>query len=110
MIKSPIIPTYVIVHIGEVDDNGKNIRVPFIEYIKNVASGELYPTWPEEALKANILAIISFTLNRVYNEWYRSKGYNFDITSSITSDQTFREIDSFLKEYQLLWMKYLMII
>ena len=97
MIKSPIIPTYVIVHIGEVDDNGKNIRVPFIEYIKNVASGELYPTWPEEALKANILAIISFTLNRVYNEWYRSKGYNFDITSSITSDQTFREDRQFFE-------------
>ena len=102
MIKSPIIPTYVIVHIEEVDDNGKNIRVPFIEYIKNVASGELYPTWPEEALKANILAIISFTLNRVYNEWYRSKGYNFDITSSITSDQTFREDRQFFERISII--------
>ena len=77
MIKSPVIPIDIIVHIGEANSSGKNIKVPFIEYIKNVASGELYPNWPDEALKANILAIISFTLNRVYNEWYRSKGYNF---------------------------------
>lgn len=102
MIKSPVIPTYIVVHIGEEYDNGKNIRVPFIEYIKNVASGELYPNWPEEALKTNILAIISFTLNRIYNEWYRSKGYNFDITSSTTSDQSFKEDRQFFERISII--------
>lgn len=102
MIKSPVIPTNLIVHIGEVTDNGKNIRVPFIEYIKNVASGELYPNWPEETLKANILAIISFTLNRIYNEWYRSKGYNFDITSSVSSDQSFKEDRQFFEKISII--------
>ena len=102
MIKSPVIPTNLIVHIGEVTDNGKNIRVPFIEYIKNVASGELYPNWPDEALKANILAIISFTLNRIYNEWYRSKGYNFDITSSVSSDQSFKEDRQFFEKISII--------
>lgn len=102
MIKSPVIPTYIVVHIGEEYDNGKNIRVPFIEYIKNVASGELYPNWPEETLKANILAIISFTLNRIYNEWYRSKGYNFDITSSTTSDQSFKEDRQFFERISII--------
>ena len=102
MIKSPIIPTDIIVHIGEANSDGKNIKVPFIEYIKNVASGELYPNWPDEALKANILAIISFTLNRVYNEWYRSKGYNFDITSSTTSDQSFKEDRQFFEKISII--------
>ena len=102
MIKSPVIPTYLIVHIGEETDNGKNIRVPFIEYIKNVASGELYPNWPEEALRANILAIISFTLNRIYNEWYRAKGYNFDITSSVSSDQSFKEDRQFFERISII--------
>lgn len=102
MIKSPVIPTNLIVHIGEVTDNGKNIRVPFIEYIKNVASGELYPNWPDEALKANILATISFTLNRIYNEWYRSKGYNFDITSSVSSDQSFKEDRQFFEKISII--------
>lgn len=102
MIKSPVIPTYLIVHIGEATDNGKNIRVPFIEYIKNVASGELYPNWPEEALRANILAIISFTLNRIYNEWYRAKGYNFDITSSVSSDQSFKEDRQFFERISII--------
>ena len=102
MIKSPVIPTDIIVHIGEADSNGKNIKVPFIEYIKNVSSGELYPNWPDEALKANILAIISFTLNRVYNEWYRSKGYNFDITSSTTSDQSFKEDRQFFERISII--------
>lgn len=102
MIKSPVIPTYLIVHIGESLDTGKNIRVPFIEYIKNVASGELYPNWPEAALRANILAIISFTLNRVYNEWYRSKGYNFDITSSPALDQSFMEDRQFFERISII--------
>lgn len=102
MIKSPVIPTNLIVHIGEASDSGKNIRVPFIEYIKNVASGELYPNWPDEALKANILAIISFTLNRIYNEWYRAKGYNFDITSSVSSDQSFKEDRQFFEKISII--------
>ena len=63
--------------------------ISFVDYINNVASSELYPTWPTDALKANILSIISFTMNRIYNEWYRSKGYNFDITSSPVYDQKY---------------------
>ena len=63
--------------------------MPFKDYIKNVASCEIYPTWPVEALEANILAIISFTLNRVYTEWYRGKGYDFTITNSTAYDQAF---------------------
>lgn len=91
VILTPLIPNTITVHLGEPDEAAKNITVPFIEYIKNVASSELYPTWPEEALKANILAQISFTLNRLYNEWYRSKGYDFEITSSPKYDQNFIE-------------------
>lgn len=90
-IKTPIIPSEVVVHIGPPNQAGKNITVPFPEYIKNVASRELYPTWPESALRANILAQISFALNRIYNEWYRAQGYNFDITSSPAYDQSFVE-------------------
>ena len=63
--------------------------MPFKDYIKNVASCEIYPTWPVETLEANILAIISFTLNRVYTEWYRGKGYDFTITNSTAYDQAF---------------------
>ena len=73
-IRSPIIPTYIVVHLGAPDEAAKNVTVPFIEYIKNVASGEIYPNWPLDAIKANVLAQISFALNRVYNEWYRSQG------------------------------------
>lgn len=90
-IRSPIIPTLITVHLGAPDASAKNITVPFIEYIKNVASSEIYPNWPDDALKANILAQISFALNRIYNEWYPSKGYNFDITSSPIYDQAFKE-------------------
>lgn len=90
--QQPTIPTNIVVHLGSPDDtSAKNITVPFQEYIKNVASSELYPTWPTDALKANILAQISFALNRIYNEWYPSRGYNFDITSLPTYDQTFIE-------------------
>ena len=71
--------------------DARNITVSFTEYIANVASSEIYPTWPKNALIANIYSIISFAMNRVYNEWYRSKGYNFDITSSSTYDQTYIE-------------------
>ncbi len=66
-----------------------NVTVSFTDYVKNVASSEIYPTWDESALRANILAIISFALNRVYTEFYRSRGYNFDITNSTAYDQAF---------------------
>lgn len=85
----PIVPNNITVHLGKPDDNAKNITVPFTDYISNVAASEIYPTWPREALKANIYAIISFAMNRIYNEWYRSKGYNFDITSSPIYDQAY---------------------
>ena len=87
----PIVPNTITVHLGKPDEKSRNITVSFIQYISNVASSELYPTWPKNALIANIYAIISFTMNRIYNEWYRSKGYSFDITSSPIYDQTFIE-------------------
>ena len=65
------------------------MTLPFTDYVKNVASSEIYPTWDESALRANILAIISFALNRVYTEFYRSRGYNFEITNSTAYDQAF---------------------
>ena len=75
------IPETITVHLGLPDDpTADNITIPFIDYIKNVASSEIYPTWPESALRANILAQITFALNRVFTEWYRARGYNFDIT------------------------------
>lgn len=85
----PVIPTYITVHLGAPSSNARNVTVPFTYYIKNVASSEVYPTWPENALRANIYAIISFALNRIYTEHYRSRGYNFDITSSPAYDQAF---------------------
>ncbi len=90
-IKYPTIPNEIIVHLGNPSEAAKDIKVPFTDYISNVASSELYPTWPDSSLRANIYAILSFALNRVYNEWYRSKGYNFDITNSPTYDQTYIE-------------------
>ncbi len=83
------IPEQIVVHLGSPDSDAQNVSVSFSDYIKNVASSEIYPTWPREALKANILAQISVALNRVYTEFYRSKGYNFDITSSPAYDQTY---------------------
>ena len=88
-IRYPIVPNTITVHLGEPDEAARNVTVPFVDYISNVASSELYPTWPRAALIANMYAIISFAMNRVYNEWYRSKGYNFDITSSPLYDQTY---------------------
>lgn len=88
-VKYPVVPTEITVHLGAPNQAAKDITVSFVDYINNVASSELYPTWPVDSLKANILAIISFTMNRIYNEWYRSKGYNFDITSSPAYDQTY---------------------
>ena len=90
-IRYPVVPNTITVHLGKPNDKAKDITIPYTSYIANVASSELYPTWPEAALKANILAINSFTLNRIYNEWYRSKGYNFDITSSPAYDQAYTE-------------------
>ena len=85
----PYIPEYITVHLGPPDSPAQNVTVPFNEYIKNVASSEIYPTWPESAIRANIYAQISFALNRIYTEYYRSRGYDFDITNSTAYDQSF---------------------
>jgi len=85
----PVIPEYITVHLGNPDSDASDVTVPFADYIKNVASSEIYPTWPESAVRANILAQISFALNRIYTEYYRSRGYNFDITNSTAIDQSF---------------------
>ncbi|MDR1928322.1 MAG: peptidoglycan-binding protein [Oscillospiraceae bacterium] len=87
----PVIPARITVHLGSPKTNARNITVAFIDYIKNVACSEVYPTWPENALRANIYVIISFALNRVYTEFYRAQGYPFDITSSTSYDQAFVE-------------------
>lgn len=85
----PYIPQRITVHLGSPDSNAENVTVSFVDYVKNVASSEIYPTWEESALRANILAIVSFALNRVYTEFYRSRGYAFDITNSTAYDQFF---------------------
>ena len=90
-VRYPIVPNNITVHLGKPDETARDVTIPFTDYIANVASSEVYPTWPRNALIANIYAIISFALNRIYNEWYRSKGYNFDITSSPLYDQTYIE-------------------
>lgn len=87
----PIIPETITVHLGRPDEPARNVTVPFTEYIKNVASSEIYPTWPESAIRANILAQISYTLNRVYTEYYRSRGYDFDVTNTTQYDHYFVE-------------------
>lgn len=85
-----LIPENIIVHDGiPTNSSAPNYTVPFTDYIKNVASSEIYSTWPKETIKANILAIISFTLNRIYTEWYASQGYNFTITSTTNYDQKY---------------------
>lgn len=82
-----VVPEFVIVHDGPpTDTSAKNYYVRYRDYIKNVASSEIYATWPEQTIYANILAIMSFTLNRVYTEWYRNQGFNFTITSSTAFD------------------------
>lgn len=86
---SPVIPERITVHLGRPDSAADNVTVSFVDYVKNVASSEIYPTWEESALRANILAIVSFALNRVYTEFYRSRGYDFDITNSTAFDQFF---------------------
>jgi len=77
-----VVPETIVVHAGPPDAPAPNYYLPFRDYIKNVASSEIYATWPEASVKANILAMLSFTLNRVFTEWYRNKGKNFTITSS----------------------------
>lgn len=86
---TPFIPEQITVHLGSPSSNAPNVTVSFADYVKNVASSEIYPTWDESALRANILAIVSFALNRVYTEFYRSRGYDFDITNSTAFDQYF---------------------
>ena len=85
----PYIPQRITVHLGPPGSDAQNVTVPFSDYIKNVASSEIYPTWDVSALRANIYAIVSFALNRVYTEFYRSRGYDFDITNSTAYDQYF---------------------
>lgn len=85
----PFVPQNITVHLAGPDTPAANVTIPFSDYVKNVASSEIYPTWEESALRANILAIVSFALNRVYTEFYRSRGYDFDITSSTAIDQAF---------------------
>ena len=88
VLDNPVVPEFIVVHDGlPSDSSAENYWVPFKTYIKNVASSEIYATWPRATIEANVLAIMSFTLNRVYTEWYRNKGYDFTITSSTAYDQ-----------------------
>ncbi len=107
---TPYVPENITVHLGSPSSNAANVTVPFVDYVKNVASSEIYPTWDEDALRANILAIVSFALNRVYTEFYRSRGYSFDITNNTAYDQAFvngrsyfqnisRLVDEFFNDY-----------
>lgn len=89
VLREPYIPQYITVHLGPPDSYAEDVTVPFIDYIKNVASSEIYPTWPTEALISNINCQVSFALNRIYTEWYRNKGYSFQITNSTAYDQYF---------------------
>lgn len=106
----PIIPKTITVHLGRPTASADNVTVSFKDYIKNVASSEIYPTWPLQSLRVNIYCQISLALNRVYTEWYRAKGYNFDITNSTAYDQYFvygrnifesisRVVDDIFNEY-----------
>lgn len=90
-VRFPVIPEYITVHLGRPESNARNIKVPFLEYVANVASSEIYPTWPENAIRANIYAQVTFALNRIYTEYYPTRGYNFDITNSTSYDQSFVE-------------------
>ena len=87
VLRQVVIPNPITVHLGAPNTFAVNVQVPFSDYVKNVASSEIYPTWPAAALKANIYAIMTFAINRVYTEWYRSRGYDFDITNNTAYDQ-----------------------
>lgn len=110
VLRQVIIPNLITVHLGRPAAYASNVQVSFPDYVKNVASSEIYPTWPEASLRANIYAIITFALNRVFTEWYRSQGYDFDITNSTAYDQAFvygrpiyesisRVVDDIFNEY-----------
>jgi len=93
----PYVPERITVHLGAPNANARNVTVSFSDYVKNVASSEIYPTWDEDALRANILAIVSFVLNRIYTEFYRSRNYDFDITNNTAYDQAFVNGRSFFE-------------
>lgn len=100
-----VIPENITVHLGAPNSSARNVTVPFRTYLKSVAASEIYPTWPQQALKANIYAQISFVLNRIFTEWYLSRGYDFDITNSPGYDQkyvhnrsTFESTDAIVEE------------
>lgn len=106
----PYVPEFITVHLAGPSTPAPNVTVPFADYVKNVASSEIYPTWDDNALRANIYAIVSFALNRIYTEFYRSRGYNFDITNNTAYDQAFvngrsyfenisRLVDSLFNDY-----------
>lgn len=110
VLRQVIIPNPITVHLGRPAAYASNVQVSFPDYVKNVASSEIYPTWPEASMRANIYAIITFALNRVFTEWYRSQGYDFDITNSTAYDQAFvygrpiyesisRVVDDIFNEY-----------
>lgn len=102
----PTIPEVIVVHLGGLDEEAPNIEVGFIDYIANVASNEIYPTWPENALIANVIAQITFALNRIYTEYYRSKGYDFDITATGAMDQTYNPGGSVFKNLEQIAERY----
>lgn len=85
----PVIPESITVHLGPPDSDAENVTLPFLDYVANVASSEIFPTWPESAIRANMYAQVSFALNRVFTEYYRTRGYDFDITNSTAYDQYF---------------------
>lgn len=89
VLPEPEVPQYIVVHEGGPDSPGPNYTIRFMDYIKNVASCEIFSTWSENTIRANVLCILSFVLNRVYTEWYRGKGKNFTITNSTAYDQAF---------------------
>ncbi|MGL5313553.1 MAG: spore cortex-lytic germination protein SleC [Peptostreptococcaceae bacterium] len=90
VLDNPVVPEFIVVHDGLPENtSAQNYWIPYKDYIKNVASSEIYSTWPEQTIYANVIAIISFTLNRVFTEWYRNKGYNFTITSTTNYDHKF---------------------
>lgn len=89
VLRQVVIPNPITVHLGSPSSSAPNIQIPFTDYVKNAASNEIYPTWPENSLRANIYAIITFALNRVYTEWYKNRGYSFDITNSTAYDQNY---------------------
>ncbi|MCL1936076.1 MAG: peptidoglycan-binding protein [Defluviitaleaceae bacterium] len=95
VLKDVVIPEYITVHLDRPTVWANNLRVTFKDYIKNVATNEIYDTWPIAAIEANVYCIISFTLNRVYTEFYRSQGYDFDITNSTTIDHYFKPGSAF---------------